>query len=132
VFACELLFVLEFKSWFKNTDFPKNFLVSFSWSMLEIPWNHQGSYFTGLGTKSGRSSWEILVMHRKKLENCPFFLRLWCGMAPALVIQPLLLPIMLWRDACSESSHFLPFLLFPAAASSTCRAGLLASNLLLS
>lgn len=49
VFASELLFCLEFKSWFKNTDFPKNFLVSFSLSVLEIPQKSPVIIFHGFG-----------------------------------------------------------------------------------
>ena len=113
VFAFKLLFCLEFKSWFSNTDFPKNFLVSFSLSMLEIPWNHQWSYFIGLGMKSWRSSWEILAMHRKKLKKCPFFLWLWCRTTPALVIQSLLPPIVLWQ----ERLHPSPAVSFPSCSS---------------
>lgn len=138
VFAFELLFCLEFKSRFNNAEFLNSFLVSFSLSMLEIPWNHQWSYFIDLGMKSWRSSWEILAMHRKKLENCPFFLWLWCRTAPALVMQSLLLPMVFWQERLHRVQPFPALPALPPCchtarrASSTCGAGLLVPNVLFS
>lgn len=66
--------------------------------MLEIPLNHQWSYFIYLWVIFWRSSWNILAMHSQKSETCPFILWFWCRTAPTLVTQCLLLSMVLWQE----------------------------------
>lgn len=96
--------------------------------MLEIPWNHQWSYFIGLWVKFWRNSWDILAMHSQKPENCLFFLCFWCRTTPTLVIQCLFLSMVLWQEHLHQLFPSLTATLL--RSSSTCTAGLLVPNTL--